>query len=95
MRKAERLLVLILFLCAICFIKDAVSQAQSLAGKPLSTAEIDQLQAEAQAGDSTAQLNLGKAYENGNGVPQNDELAVKWYRAAAEQGSACTRPVDR
>ncbi len=88
MHKSERISAVILFLCAICFIKEAVTQAQSLASKPLSPAEINQLQTKAQAGDSTAQLNLGRAYEDGNGVPQSDNQAVKWYRAAAEQGNA-------
>jgi len=27
-------------------------------------------------------------YENGQGVPQDDKEAVKWYRLAAEQGHA-------
>ncbi len=27
-------------------------------------------------------------YEKGQGVPQNDKTAVKWYRLAAEQGHA-------
>ena len=88
MRKSERVSAVILFLCAFCFIKEAVTQAQSLASRPLSPAEINQLQTKAQAGDSTAQLNLGKAYEDGNGAPQSDNQAVKWYRAASEQGNA-------
>jgi hypothetical protein len=27
-------------------------------------------------------------YQNGQGVPQDDKTAVKWYRLAAEQGNA-------
>ena len=54
----------------------------------LSPAEIFQLQTQSENGDASAQLALGKAYEFGNGVTQNDELAVKWYRKAAEQGNA-------
>jgi len=27
-------------------------------------------------------------YANGQGVPENDKTAVKWYRLAAEQGTA-------
>ncbi|HUB52524.1 MAG TPA: SEL1-like repeat protein, partial [Terracidiphilus sp.] len=48
--------------------------------------DVAQLQARAKAGDAAAQLDLGKAYESGNGVPKNDGEAVKWYRLAAEQG---------
>ena len=31
---------------------------------------------------------LGVAYDRGNGVPENDTEAAKWYRKAAEQGHA-------
>ena len=33
-----------------------------------------------------AQFGLGWCYENGKGVDQSYEEAVKWYRKAAEQG---------
>jgi uncharacterized protein len=42
----------------------------------------------AEAGDATAQYNLGVIYEHGQGVPQDYKEAVKWYRLAAEQGDA-------
>ena len=35
-----------------------------------------------------AQYNLGVMYENGEGVPQDDKEAVRWYRKSAEQGHA-------
>jgi TPR repeat protein len=54
----------------------------------LSAAEVSKLRGIAEAGDASAQLNLGKAYEDGDGVPKNDESAVKWYRKAADQGNA-------
>ena len=37
---------------------------------------------------SHVQLKLGAMYATGNGVPQNDQEAAKWYRKAAEQGHA-------
>ncbi len=37
-------------------------------------------------GNAEAQASLRKAYDNGEGVPQDDKEAVKWYRLAAEQG---------
>ena len=40
----------------------------------------------AEAGDASAQFNLGLTYDNGQGVPQDYKEAVKWYRLAAEQG---------
>jgi len=39
-------------------------------------------------GDASAQFNLGVKYDNGQGVPQDYQEAVKWYRRAAEQGDA-------
>jgi TPR repeat protein len=39
----------------------------------------------AELGDVNAQCNLGKMYRCGEGVPQDDAEAVKWYRKAAEQ----------
>ena len=35
-----------------------------------------------------AQYNLGVMYDKGQGVPQDNKTAVKWYRLAAEQGNA-------
>jgi uncharacterized protein len=46
------------------------------------------LQSKTEAADAVAQVALGRAYQDGNGVPQNDELSAKWYRKAAEQGNA-------
>ncbi len=42
----------------------------------------------AEQGHARAQFNLGVAYANGRGVPQDHAEAVKWYRLAAEQGYA-------
>ena len=42
----------------------------------------------AEQGDAWAQFNLGNAYYNGKGVPQDYKEAVKWFRLAAEQGNA-------
>lgn len=43
------------------------------------------------AGDATAQLELGRAYEDGKGVPQDEAKAVEWFRKAAEQGNAAAQ----
>ena len=42
----------------------------------------------AEQGDAEAQFNLGFMYANGEGVPEDDAEAVRWYRMAAEQGYA-------
>ena len=33
-----------------------------------------------------ARFSLGPLYDNGDGVPEDDVEAVRWYRLAAEQG---------
>jgi TPR repeat protein len=47
--------------------------------------------AKAEAGDATAQSNLGFMYEKGQGVEQDFKEAVKWYQKAAEQGYAAAQ----
>ena len=42
----------------------------------------------AEKGDAPAQFNLALIYWESNVVPQDDQLAVKWFRRAAEQGYA-------
>ena len=42
----------------------------------------------AEQGNVIDQFNLGVMYANGEGVPENDVEAVRWYRLAAEQGLA-------
>ena len=42
----------------------------------------------AEQGNADAQYNLGVIYDTGQGVPQNNKTAVKWYRLAAEQGGS-------
>ena len=52
---------------------------------------IPELVKSAKQGDAEAQYNLGVMYSTGQGVPQDDHLAVMWYRAAAEQGYLAAR----
>lgn len=40
----------------------------------------------AEQGLADAQYHLGVIYEEGSGVPRDNEKAIKWHRAAAEQG---------
>ena len=42
----------------------------------------------AEQGDAVAQAALGFSYATGDGVPQDDGEAVRWYRLAAAQGNA-------
>ena len=50
------------------------------------TAAFAERKAKAEAGNATAQNNLGTMYALGDGVPQNFKEALKWFRLAAEQG---------
>ncbi len=38
-------------------------------------------------GNNTAMRNIGLMYEKGQGVSQNRQEAVKWYKAAADKGN--------
>lgn len=62
-------------------------QQHSISPK-LSPTEVSALKAKAEKGDASAEFSLGRAYEEGNGVPKSDESAMKWYRKAADQGDA-------
>lgn len=45
----------------------------------------------AEQGIAAAQHNLGRMYDNGDGVPRDYAEAVKWYRLAAEQRYALSQ----
>jgi hypothetical protein len=49
---------------------------------------VAELRASAERGDARAQFELGAAYANGQGVPQDFVQAMAWYRKAAERGHA-------
>ena len=46
------------------------------------------LRVRAERGDAEAQFELGNVYASGDGVPQNDTEAVRWYRRSAMQSFA-------
>ena len=58
------------------------------ASVPAQTPLIDDLRARAERGEASAQYFLAVTYAAGDGVPQNDPQAVRWYRLAAQQGLA-------
>ena len=49
-------------------------------------AEVAIIRPLAEKGSPVAQFNLGVLYDQGKGVPQDNALAMEWYRKAAEQG---------
>lgn len=54
----------------------------------LAQSEISRLMALAEAGDASAQLELGVRYADGDGVTADGARAVALFRQAAEQGNA-------
>ncbi len=50
--------------------------------------DFDAVKKAAELGDVDAQAMLGVMYARGDGVPEDDTEAVRWYRKAAEQGDA-------
>jgi TPR repeat protein len=56
--------------------------------KIINKIKISNLFSMAEQGDATAQYNLGKRYENGEGVEKDGIESVKWFRKAAVQGHA-------
>ena len=69
---------------SLSVIGPACEQAQDIP----SALELADLRAKAEVGDTSAQFNLGDMYDTGEGVPQDDAEAARWYRLAAEQGDA-------
>ncbi|MDC1000973.1 tetratricopeptide repeat protein [Alphaproteobacteria bacterium] len=67
-------------LILLCFL----SVSPSFAGNMDKTFADTKKQAE--QGDATAQYELGYMYNFGEGVAEDKEAAVKWYRLAADQG---------
>ena len=53
---------------------------------PSAAQELADLRARAEAGDASAQYNLGLMHAEGRVVPQDFAEAATWYRKAAEQG---------
>lgn len=54
--------------------------------KPEFPTEFESYLYDAEHGDLWAQNHIGRCYALGDGVEQNDSLAIKWYRLAAEGG---------
>ena len=53
---------------------------------PLLADNLSHWQRLAEKGSVNAQYNLGAMYDNGDGVPEDDAEAAKWYHKAADQG---------
>ena len=51
-------------------------------------AALTVFEALAKSGSAPAQFMLGVMHDNGQGIPENDVEAVRWYQLAAEQGDS-------
>jgi hypothetical protein len=81
MGKAKILLAFVALL-PVC----AIAQTPSSAIMPKTNGDIAELSRKAVSGDTRAQLQLGIAFEFGQGVDKNIEEAMHWYRIAADRG---------
>lgn len=61
--------------------------ALSCAAQKTAQASNQALLRAAESGDAKAEFQLGRAYEDGNGVPHDDDRAAEWFRKAADQGN--------
>jgi hypothetical protein len=52
---------------------------------------LQALQKLAEAGDTDAQWQMGVRYHDGQGVPQDDAQAVRWFQLAAERGNVAAQ----
>src|SRR5258707_1018233 len=92
MRKFGASLLLVCLSCAVA--------GSALAGckvdvvfqhAPKRTHHFEQILARAEDGDPTARFQAAVAFETGEGTAQDYAAAVKWYRRAADAGSAAAQ----
>jgi uncharacterized protein len=83
-------MLLTVFLLSALFAQQAQRGPAALEPKQ-GHADIAAVQKLAEGGQPEAQFKMGEAYENGWGVPQNDQEAAKWYQKAAMQGNAAAQ----
>src|SRR6516162_4473429 len=64
---------------------------ENLAPTVVPHVDVADVRAKAERGEAQAQADLGRAYAQGLGVPQNYTEAAKWYIKAADQGNAAAQ----
>ena len=72
---------------AIATWNTAACATVGLTPEEIRSIEIIDLRARAGQGDLVAQVALGDLYAEGDGVPQDETEALRWYRMATDQGS--------
>ncbi len=81
---SEVKLVKLTLLCFVVF----VASTAVVAAENQTDQDVEALRLAAEQGDAEAQRNLGVKHVEGDGVPQDDTEAVRWFRLAADQGHA-------
>ena len=71
---------------AVCWFEGYGCEKNQTKGWQIACELLSVVEGLAENDDSVAQFKLGAMYANGLGVEKDDELAVAWYRKAAEQG---------
>lgn len=79
------LLVAVILMASLPSYADWQAANDSLQAGDYATA-FKEIKPLAEQGNALAQFNLGLMYDNGEGAPQDDKEAAKWWRLAAEQG---------
>ncbi|MDO4995094.1 MAG: tetratricopeptide repeat protein [Bacteroidales bacterium] len=89
-------LIYFVVLCTLCLVLPANALAQSAdrlyeQGKELYDKKqykeaIPKLRAAAEKGHKKAQYRLGKCYDKGYGIEEDDQLAFQWYKKSSDQG---------
>lgn len=83
-RSSSALIPLVVFLLMILLAPLRASELGAV-GRAVT---LNTILADAAAGDARAQFTVGAMYETGRGVPRDDALCARWWRASAEQGLA-------
>lgn len=73
-------------LCILCMLSCGVSTAVAATDGTLSSSLFKLELMQAEGGDPEAQYWLAARFEDGNGVEQDLDQALRWYRRAADQG---------
>ena len=85
------LTTLLLCLCGAVMAQDAgrlYEEGKELYDAKKYTQAIPKLHAAAELGHKKAQYRLGRCYDKGHGIKEDDKQAVHWYRKSADQGFA-------
>jgi hypothetical protein len=78
---------ILLLLLSLPAVADFAAGKRAFQGGDYATA-LKELLPLAKQGNASAQFYLGVMYHDGQGVPLDDNEALRWYRAAADQGDA-------